>query len=119
MAIDTLEIAKALRAADFSPDKAEAVAGAIGRAIAGGVATKADLLELQNNLRTEIGDLRVELTQDIHAVELRLKTEMGQMEVRMMAALNGMTWRMIGFLVAVMGLAVAAIKLLPSAAGGL
>lgn len=43
MNIDTLSIAKDLRAADLPTEQAEAIAAAIGRSVSEGVATKADI----------------------------------------------------------------------------
>ncbi len=61
MNIDTLSIAKDLRAAELPAEQAEAIATAIGRSVNEGSATKADLNILESGLRTEIEKLRTEI----------------------------------------------------------
>ncbi|MGK6322687.1 hypothetical protein ACMGDM_06335 [Sphingomonas sp. DT-51] len=57
MGIDTLSIAKDLRAAALPQDQAEAIAAAIGRAMAEGTATKGDLDHLGARLDARIDRL--------------------------------------------------------------
>ncbi len=65
MSVDTLTLAKELRAADIAVPQAEAIAAATGRAVVETSATKADVVQLGTELRGEIGrlgsDLRVEI----------------------------------------------------------
>ena len=59
MTVDTLSLAKELRAAELSSTQAEAIAAAIGRAVIEGAATKADLLQLEARLDAKI-DTKIE-----------------------------------------------------------
>ncbi len=54
MMLDTIAIARELRAAEVAPGQAGAIASAIGRAIIDGAATKADLELVKIELRGEI-----------------------------------------------------------------
>jgi hypothetical protein len=54
MSVDTLSLARELRAADLAGPQAEAIAAAIGRAVTEGAATKADLESLEHRLSTKI-----------------------------------------------------------------
>jgi hypothetical protein len=57
--IDTLQLSRVLRdRAGFSQDAAEATAEALGAAIGGEVATKADIAELRTYIDTQIAGLR-------------------------------------------------------------
>jgi hypothetical protein len=57
--IDTLRLSRVLRdRAGFSQDAAEATAEALGAAIGGEVATKADIAELRTELKADIAGLR-------------------------------------------------------------
>lgn len=93
MTVDTLSLARDLRAADFAPPQAEAVAFAIGRAVSEGAATKADLNSLRAELKGDLSVLRSELKADI--AELRSSL---------------LTW-FIGSQIALAALLVAALKL--------
>jgi hypothetical protein len=54
MTVDTLSLARELRAAEFAPAQAEAIASAIGRSIGETAATKADLRELKLELEAKL-----------------------------------------------------------------
>ena len=54
MSVDTLAIARNLRAADLPQPQAEAIAAAIGSSILETAATKADLLQLRTELKADI-----------------------------------------------------------------
>ena len=84
---DTLALAQALRdKAKFTPEQAEGTAEALASALSGGLATKADLRE----------------------VEAALKAEIARLETRIEATAN----RNLIAIIAVGGLIVAALKLL-------
>lgn len=78
MNIDTLSIARELRAADLPDGQAEAIAAAIGRAVTEATATKADLDLAKQELRAESGSIRQELErfrQEVDAKLERVKNE--------------------------------------------
>ena len=62
---DTLAVSRRLRDAEFSDIQAEALTSAIGTALAGGVATKADILSLEAEI------VRLEGKIDTGLAELR------------------------------------------------
>ncbi len=59
--VDTLTIARELRAADLPAPQAEAIAAAIARSITESAATKADVAAAEQSLRSEINLLKAEL----------------------------------------------------------
>ena len=73
MNIDTLSIARELRAADLPEGQAEAIAAAIGKAVFEATATKADLELSKQELRSEIGMVRQELERFRQEVDAKLK----------------------------------------------
>ena len=48
---DTLAVTRQLKAKGFDPDQAEAITDAVRAGVTGGVATRADIAELQADLR--------------------------------------------------------------------
>lgn len=75
LAFDTHRAVKALCEAGAAEPLAEAVVATVGDAIAGDVATKADIAEVQTEIaqvRTEIAQVRAELKADISGLEARL-----------------------------------------------
>jgi len=85
MAIDTLKVAKRLREAGFTEPQAEAVIAAVQEGTEGAdLATKADIVELRNELRTEIAELRAELKAEI----ADLRSELRQSELRLEAKIE-------------------------------
>lgn len=62
MSVDTLAIARNLRAADLPQPQAEAIAAAIGSSILETAATKADLRELRLELEAKIEQMGRTLT---------------------------------------------------------
>lgn len=71
MGIDTLSIAKDLRAAALPQDQAEAIAAAIGRAMAEGTATKGDLDHLGARLDARIDRLGSTIDARLSEMEAR------------------------------------------------
>jgi hypothetical protein len=77
--IDTLSIARELRAADLPDGQADAIAAAIGKVIGEGTATKSDLELTKQELRSAIALVRQDLEllrQEVDAKLERLKNEM-------------------------------------------
>jgi hypothetical protein len=73
---DTLRLSRTLRdKGHFTPEQAEALAEALGEAVQGDLATKADLVAAKSELKTEIADLRTELKTEIADLRTELKTE--------------------------------------------
>ena len=96
MMVDTLTIARELKAADLPEGQAEAIATAIGRSVAESSATKADLELTKHELRSEIEHVRT----DIERVRTELERTRSQL----------LTWIM-SALVALAGLIIAVVKL--------
>ena len=74
MTVDTLSLARELRAANVEGAQAEAIAAAIGKAVVETSATKADLVQLNTGLRGEIVGLRTELTAEIALVRAEIRS---------------------------------------------
>lgn len=82
MSVDTLSLARELRAADIEPAHAEAIAAAIGRSVNEttlDAATVGDLAQMRSEmradnagLRAEIATLRTELKSDVAAVDRKI-----------------------------------------------
>ena len=73
---DTLRLSRTLREkGHFTSEQAEALAEALGEAVQGDLATKADLGAAKSELKTEIADLRMELKTEIADLRVELKTE--------------------------------------------
>ncbi|MCY4590756.1 MAG: hypothetical protein OXE86_09410 [Alphaproteobacteria bacterium] len=58
---DTLAVTRHLEARGFDSGQAEAITEAVRAGVTGGVATKANVIELRNELKNEIAELRNEL----------------------------------------------------------
>ena len=93
MIVDTLTIARELKAAELPSGQAEAIAAAIGRSIAESSATKADM-----------ENVRVALRADLEAMKHELRTEIERSRNQLL------TW-VVSSQVALAGLIVALIKL--------
>src|SRR5262249_17845593 len=86
MAIDTLKVAKRLRAAGFTEPQAEAVIAAVQEGTEqSDPATKADLAELRTELKAEITELRTELKTEITELRTELKTEIAELRAELKA----------------------------------
>ena len=103
MSVDTLSLAKELRAADFALPQAEAIAAAIGRSVTETTATKADLNQLGSELRLEIAQLGGEL-----------RTEIAKLDTKIEASTNKLLFWFIGTQIALGGIIIAVIKLVPA-----
>ena len=74
---DTHKIVKELQEAGFDEPQAEAVVSAMGAAVVGNLATKADLQEFRAAMQADIKDARNEFKSDMQAMELRIMLRMG------------------------------------------
>ena len=101
---DTHRVVKDLQDAGFDEAQAEAVVKALGETIdrdvvkpedLKGFATKSDIAELRAATKADIAGLRAEMQTELKALELRL------------------TVRLTGIIIAVVGLAVAILKIFP------
>jgi hypothetical protein len=84
MALDTLKVARRLRAAGFTEPQAEAVLAAVQEAaadadIAARADLKAEIAAVRTELKTEIAALRTELKTEIAALRTELKTEIAEL----------------------------------------
>ena len=74
---DTHKIVKELQEAGFDEPQAEAVVSAMGAAVVGNLATKADLQEFRAAMQADIKDARNEAKSDMQAMELRIMLRIG------------------------------------------
>lgn len=127
MSVDTLALARDLRAANLGQDQAEAIAFAIGRALTEGAASKADLSEtradlkadiqeLRAELKSDIQELRAELKSDIQELRLELKTDSASVRTELKTAIEGvkstlLMW-FVGTMLAFSGFIIAVVKFL-------
>ena len=73
MTVDTLSIARELKAAEVPAAQAEAIAAAIGRSVLEGTATKADLQQTQSMFKADLLQLESRLDDRIDAKIERLR----------------------------------------------
>lgn len=76
---DTLEFAKTLKEANFSPEQAEALARAMSGMVEERLATKQDLKEVEGALQRDIKELEVALRRELKELEYRLTIRLGGM----------------------------------------
>ena len=102
-----------LKHGGFSDDQARASAEALASALSEAVATKSDVAEV----RSEIAALRSEVKADITALRSELKADIAAqnpkfaaLEAKIEAAKSEITFKFIGFQLAIAGLIVAAVK---------
>lgn len=103
MSVDTLSLAKELRADDFVLPQAEAIAAAIGRSVTETTATKTDLAQMGSELRTEIAQLSGEV-----------RTEIAKLDTKIEAATSKLLFWFSGAQLGTGALIVALIRLLPA-----
>ncbi len=112
---DTLKLARKLEAAGFphaqAADTAEALADSLGEV--SDLATKVDLVELKVELKADMAELRTELKTEMAELRTELKTEMAELRAEIRGELNTHLRWIVGTIIAVAALAVAASKLLP------
>ena len=78
---DTLHAAKALTAAGFEAEQAEAITDTIRDAFTESVATKADIAEMKAELKADMAELKAELKADMAELETRLTADMAGLKV--------------------------------------
>ncbi|HKX78835.1 MAG TPA: hypothetical protein VJM34_09975 [Novosphingobium sp.] len=83
MSIDTLAIARSLRAAEMPQPHAEAIAAAIGSSILDVAATKTDLGHVEAQLKGDLGRVEAQLKGELGRVETQLKGDIAQVESRL------------------------------------
>ncbi len=115
MMVDTLTIARELRATDLPTRQAEAIAAAIGRSVTEAGATKADVESTQRGLKADIDLLRQEVKADIDALRREVKAEIDLLRQEFKAEIEKVRSQLILWVVstqvAVGGLIIAIIKL--------
>lgn len=85
-AIDTLEVAKEMKAAGFTDGQAEALARAVGRIrseLDAEQASKADLKRLELALMAELKALEQATRADVKGLELALRAELRESKLRL------------------------------------
>jgi ribosomal protein L29 len=122
IAFDTLKLARKLEAAGFPQKQAADTTAALAESLGevSGLATKADLAELRTELKADMAELRAELKADMAELRAELKADMAELKADMAglrAEIRGelnthLRW-IVGTILAVAALAVAASKLLP------
>jgi hypothetical protein len=114
IAVDTLKLARRLEAAGFPTRQAQDTAEAIADAIVEGVATKADVHEVRNDIRdvrADVKELELRLSAKIEQLRLELDSKLADTRAELLRWFVGM----VGFqMVAMFGGAIAIVKLLPS-----
>lgn len=120
LAFDTHKAVTALKQAGFEEAQAEAVVNTMGEALAGNVATKADLTEVRAALEADLAAVKADLEQlrtetkaDLAAVQAKLEADIAGVRTDMaeqFTALYKQLWLMA---VGIVGLTVTLIKLIP------
>ena len=100
MMVDTLTIARELRAADLPTGQAEAIAAAIGRSITESSATKADVETARLMMKGDLDGAKQELRTEIE----RLRTEMERANNRLLVWLMSAMVTLGGIIIAVVKL---------------
>ena len=80
---DTLHAAKALTAAGFEAQQAEAITDTIRDAFTESVATKADIAGLEAAVAADIAEVKAELKADIAEVKAELKADIAELKADM------------------------------------
>ncbi|MBW1918309.1 MAG: hypothetical protein JRI57_09885 [Deltaproteobacteria bacterium] len=109
LAFDTLEFAKKLKAANFTPEQAEALAASMAGLVEERLATKQDLKELEARLEARIKELETGLRRDMKELETGLRRDMQEMELRLR---HDLTMRLGAMPVAGIAIVAAVVKLL-------
>lgn len=100
MMVDTLTIARELKAADLPAGQAEAIAAAIGRSIAEASATEAD-----------VDTIRVTLKADLELAKQELRTDIAGVRTDMERIRNQLVLWFVSLQIALVGLIIALVKL--------
>lgn len=101
---DTLRLSRTLRdKGHFTPEQAEALAEALGEAVQGDLATKADLVAAKSELKTEITDLRMALNTKIADLRTGLKTEIADLRVELKTEIAGTKTDLLKWIIGAIG----------------
>ncbi len=101
---DTLRLSRTLRdKGHFTPEQAEALAEALGEAVQGDLATKADLGAAKSELKTEIADLRSELKTEIGDLRMALKTEIADLRTGLKTEIAGTKTDLLKWIIGAIG----------------
>ena len=82
---DTLHAAKALTAAGFAAQQAEAITDTIREAFTESVATKADLAGLEAAVAADIAEVKAKLETDIAEVRTELKADIAEVRTEVVS----------------------------------
>lgn len=88
MAVDTLEMAQAMRRSGLPQEQADTIAEQIGKGFA------SEELATKEFVRSEIAGLRAELQKEMSG----LRSEMGELRAELHKELNLQSWKMAGML---------------------
>ena len=120
---------RSLEAAGFGQEQAEAITNAVRDAVTESAATKADLTEVKTELKAEFAEVRAEFKAEIAEVRAEFKAEIAEVKAeigrldakitdvkadiaRLSARIDALMLRFAVFGVGLVGIAIAAIKLL-------
>ena len=114
MSVDTLSLARELRAAEIETSQAEAIAAAIGRAVVETSATKADLQHVEAVLRAEMQAVSVKIDAADARQGARTDVATSDLRTEIEKAKTYLLFWFIAMQVTVGGVVIAMIKLLPA-----
>ena len=97
---DTHKIVKELQEAGFDEPQAEAVVSAMGAAVVGNLATKADLQEFRYATQADMQEHRNATQADIRELRNEFKSDMQAMELRIMLRMGGLIVAGVGLIIA-------------------
>jgi hypothetical protein len=92
MAVDTLEMAQAMRRSGLPQEQADAIAEQIGKGFT------SEELATKEFVRAEIAGLRAELHKEMGGLRGELRKEMGDLRAELHKELNLQSWKMAGML---------------------
>ncbi len=93
---DTLRAMESLRDSGFEESQARAVVDTFKDAVAGSVATKADLQEVKGELQAEMQEVRTGLEASIASLRGEVETSIARLEARAQRFMFGMALGIVG-----------------------
>ena len=115
MTVDTLSLARDLRAAELPQQQAEAIALAISHALDNSATTKTDLTQSESRIEGAIRQFRTEFHAEIEKLRAELHAEIGKLRCEINGKIDQQTAKLlfwfIGTNAALAGLLIAALKL--------
>lgn len=103
------EAVEELQAVGFSPEQGKALVRIIANMQTAQLATKADLIETREILRSELAEVKNELRSEIADVKNELRSEMAALELRLTEKMSALFTKVIIWLV---GTAIASVSLM-------